>query len=88
MADGESGAEIVAGAFGNGLQRWREENAIEDRSRRFTVPHFELDIDGVIAVVPDTCTCAPTRTAREYPILPSHGPPVDTFRRDIPAPFT
>src|SRR5581483_3310355 len=34
-----------------------------------------------VAVVPETWTCAPTRTAREYPTIGSHGVPLDTLSR-------
>src|SRR5262249_14366818 len=34
-----------------------------------------------VAVVPETCTASPTRTAREYPIIGSHFEPVEIFSR-------
>src|SRR5271154_5831248 len=36
-----------------------------------------------VAVVPDTHTFAPTRTAREYPITGSQGVPLEIFVRTI-----
>jgi len=34
---------------------------------------------GPVAVVPDTVTILPTRTAREYPTMGSHCTPLDMF---------
>src|SRR5437879_13329037 len=39
--------------------------------------------DAVMAVEPDTYIEVPTRTALEYPSLPSQGPPVEIFCRPI-----
>src|SRR5205807_1490196 len=38
-----------------------------------------------VAVVPETCTKGPARTAREYPTMGSHGVPVAYRRRSISA---
>jgi hypothetical protein len=37
-----------------------------------------------VAVVPETLTTLPTRTAREYPTTGSHGVPDETFTLDMP----
>src|SRR5689334_24173945 len=40
--------------------------------------------DASVAVVPDTCTTLPTRTAREYPTIGSHIVPEEMLMRFIP----
>src|SRR6266849_4845394 len=47
----------------------------------YTSPIPTILPSGPVAVVPDTLTTLPTRTAREYPTIGSHGAPLEIFRR-------
>src|SRR2546425_3459501 len=42
-----------------------------------------IEPSGPVAVVPATCTTDPTRTAREYPTIGSHGVPLEMFWRGM-----
>src|ERR1700716_982248 len=47
----------------------------------YTSPTPTILPSGPIAVVPDTLITFPTRTAREYPTIGSHGAPLEIFWR-------